>query len=142
MHQLLKSAATLIFATAFAAGVQAADAPMEIAGTQTVDAEGVITLIESTPNLVILDNRSEADYGAGHIEGAVRLIDTDINSPEDISAHVSGKEVPVLFYCNGLRCGRAAKAATKAVDYGYDKVFYYALGMEEWREKGLPLVTQ
>jgi len=115
---------------------------MQIDGATTVDAEGVIALIETAPNLTILDNRSVADYDAGHIEGAVRLIDTDITGEADIAAHVADKSAPVLFYCNGLSCGRAAKAAEMAIGYGYSNVNYYALGMTEWRSLGLPLMTR
>ncbi|TVR06994.1 MAG: rhodanese-like domain-containing protein [Salinarimonadaceae bacterium] len=128
-------------AAGLAFSAHAGDAPMEITGATTVDAEGVITLIETTPNLVILDNRSVADYDAGHIEGAIRLIDTDINGEADIAAHAADKGTPMLFYCNGLSCGRAANAAQMAVGYGYTNVSYYALGMTEWRSLGLPLVT-
>jgi rhodanese-related sulfurtransferase len=46
----------------------------------------------------------------------------------------------VLFYCNGVKCGRAAKAVEKAVTVGYTRVYYYALGMDEWKAEGLPLV--
>ncbi len=71
----------------------------------------------------------------------MRLIDTDINAEDDLLVQAA-KDAPVLFYCNGLRCGRAANAAIKAVGYGYTDVHYYALGIEEWRGMGLPLVTQ
>lgn len=118
-----------------------ADAPQTIPGTNTVDAEGVVELIMSTPDLVILDNRREADYAAGHIEGAVRLIDNDITGPEVLAAHGAHGDTPVLFYCNGLSCGRAANAAQMAVDWGYSNVHYYALGMEEWNSLGLPVVS-
>ncbi|MFW5641724.1 MAG: rhodanese-like domain-containing protein [Roseicyclus sp.] len=129
-------------ALAVAAPASAADAPETIPGATTVDAEGVIDLIGSQPDLVILDNRREADYAAGHIEGAVRLIDTDITGPEVLAAQVPGLDTPVLFYCNGLSCGRAANAAEIAVGWGYTAVHYYALGMTEWNELGLPLVSQ
>jgi len=133
-----------LFAAAFAftGAAQALDAPEAIDGATTVDADAVIELITSTPDLVILDNRRVADYEAGHIEGAVRLLDADIESDADISAHVGDKGDPVLFYCNGLSCGRAANAANKAIEFGYSNVFYYARGIEEWRELGLPLITQ
>ncbi|MFW5881774.1 MAG: rhodanese-like domain-containing protein [Roseicyclus sp.] len=129
-------------ALAVAAPASAADAPETIPGATTVDAEGVIDLIGSQPDLVILDNRREADYAAGHIEGAVRLIDTDITGTEVLAAQVPGLDTPVLFYCNGLSCGRAANAAEIAVGWGYTAVHYYALGMTEWNELGLPLVSQ
>lgn len=141
MRKFLTAAAGLLVAVGLSTAAHADLAPLEIEGATTVDAAGVIALVEQRPNLVILDNRSQADYDAGHIEGAVRLIDTDIASEADLLAHAD-KDVPVLFYCNGLRCGRAANAAIKAVSYGYTDVHYYALGMEEWKQQGLPLVTQ
>lgn len=125
-----------------AAAVQPAlaqDAPMTIAGTTTVNAEQVIDLVTKKSNLVILDNRKPEDFAAGHIEGAIRLIDTDV-TPDSLAKAVKTRETPVLFYCNGLKCGRAAKAAAVAVQQGYKEVYYYALGLEEWSKKGLPLV--
>ena len=119
-----------------------ADAPMEIAGATTVDADGIIDLIGATPELVILDNRREADFAAGHIEGAIRLIDDDITGPDVLAGVVPSTDTPVLFYCNGLACGRAAAAVEMAVGWGYSNVHYYALGMEEWNGLGLPVVTQ
>lgn len=119
-----------------------ADAPMQIDGATTVDAEGVIALITDRPDLVILDNRREGDFAAGHIEGAIRLIDTDITGPEVLAGVVPGPDTPVLFYCNGLSCGRAANAVEMAVGWGYSGVHYYALGMTEWAELGLPVITR
>jgi len=117
----------------------AQDAPMQISGANTVNAQQIFELITKRPNLVILDNRKEEDYAAGHLEGAIRLLDTDVSS-ETLARHVASKETPVLFYCNGVKCGRAAKATERAVQLGYSNVFYYALGMEEWNKEGLPLV--
>lgn len=116
-----------------------ADAPATIAGATTVNAEGVIDLIMNANGLVILDNRREADFAAGHIVGAVRLIDTDITGPDVLAAHAGAQDTPLLFYCNGLSCGRAANAVQMAVSWGYSNVHYYALGMSEWNELGLPV---
>ena len=123
-----------------ASNALAEGAPMEIKGAKTVNADAVIELIQKTNNLVILDNRSAADYEAGHIEGSARLIDTDITSEAAIAQYVKTKGTPVLFYCNGLKCGRAAKAVLKATEWGYQNVYYYALGLEEWKQRELPLV--
>jgi rhodanese-related sulfurtransferase len=131
----------IAFATflSLGAGALAQDAPLEIAGAKTVNAQQIFELFAKIPNVVILDNRKEEDFAAGHIEGAVRLIDTDV-TPESLAKHVKAKDTPVLFYCNGVKCGRAAKAAEKAVNLGYSKVYYYALGMDEWNAQKLPLV--
>jgi rhodanese-related sulfurtransferase len=132
----------MLFGAALALTVPALanEAPMDIKGAKTLNADGVIALIQKTSNIVILDNRSAADYEAGHIEGAVRLIDTDITDEAVLAKHVKAKNAPFLFYCNGLKCGRAAKATEKAVGWGYTNVHYYALGLEEWKQRKLPLV--
>jgi len=136
VRSILSALAVVLGLTGVAVGQ---DAPMQINGANTVNARQIFDLVSSKPNLVILDNRKEEDYAAGHIEGSIRLIDTDV-SPETLAKHIPTKATPVLFYCNGVKCGRAAKATEKAVRLGYTNVYYYALGMDEWHKEGLPLV--
>jgi rhodanese-related sulfurtransferase len=139
---MMRSMFAAVTGVALMIGVASARAdgvPMDIQGAKTVNADAVIELIQKADNLVVLDNRHAADFDAGHIEGAVRLIDTDLTAESVLAQHVKSKAAPVLFYCNGLKCGRAAKAATKAVEWGYSKVYYYAAGMDEWKQRGLPL---
>ncbi len=102
MTNLFKTVAAAFLSLALLAGPAAAeDAPLAIAGATTVDAEGVISLIEKHTDLVMLDNRREADFQRGHIEGAVRLLDTDVNA-DALAAAIATKDTPVLMYCNGL----------------------------------------
>ncbi len=142
MKSILRSVAALCVAAVVSIGLMPAahaDAPLEIGGAKTVDAAAVIELVQSNASLVIVDTRKEADFNAGHIQGAVRLIDTDMTSPDVLAKVVPAKDTPVLFYCNGLKCGRAAAASKLAVEWGYSNVHYYAKGMEEWRAEGLPV---
>ncbi|MEA2986159.1 MAG: hypothetical protein QOD94_2413 [Alphaproteobacteria bacterium] len=136
MRCFLIAAAALL---GLAVAAVAQDAPLDIPGATTVNAKQIFDLVAKTPNIVILDNRKEDDYAAGRIEGAIRLIDTDVNA-ESLAKHIKSKDTPVLLYCNGVKCGRAAKAAEKAVQLGYTKIYYYALGMDEWNAERLPLV--
>ena len=119
----------------------AEDAPLEIKGAKTVDCNGVIDLIATTPSLVVIDNRTQADFDSGHIEGAIRILDTDMTQ-ELLAGAVKTKESPVVFYCNGVKCGRAAHATTKALKWGYARVYYYAEGIHDWKVNQFPLVTQ
>lgn len=120
----------------------AQDAPMNIAGATTLDSKGVIDLISTTPGVAIIDNRTKADFDDGHIEGAVNITDTDMVSESALSGVVKSKAAPVLFYCNGVKCGRAAKATAKAVEWGYSRIYYYALGIQDWKANQFPLVTR
>jgi rhodanese-related sulfurtransferase len=139
MTYIRNSLLALVTLLSFGAVAAAQDAPMEIAGARTVDAKQIFELVSKSSSMVILDNRKPEDFAAGHLEGAIRLIDTDV-TPETLAKYVATKDTPVLFYCNGVKCGRAAKATQKAVELGYSKVYYYALGMDEWNAERLPLV--
>ena len=47
------------------------------------------------------------------------------------------KTARIVFYCNGVKCGKSKKAAKQAIATGYTKVFVYAEGMPVWEEKGM-----
>ena len=113
-------------------------APEFIDGTKRVSAEEVVELATNTPDLIIIDARKTSDReSAGWIEGSVGLPDYD-TSAESLAKHVPSKTTPVLFYCNGVKCGRSVKSSNVAVDSGYKNIYWFRGGWEEWTEKGMP----
>jgi rhodanese-related sulfurtransferase len=135
----------LIFVVALAylglGGVTHAGTPQDINGAKTLDSKGVIALIEREPKLVIIDVRNEKDFNDGHIEGAIRLLD-DVMLREgkgSLEKFAPNPNMAILFYCNGPNCGRAARSAQAAVEWGYKNVHYYYLGIPDWRAQKLPL---
>ena len=114
--------------------------PRTIEGTVRVSAEELIVLVESTPNLVILDARKKSDYRKGFIEGAISLPNTETNAKR-LAKYIKNKNSPILFYCNGVKCGRSVKAAHIAIEEGYNKIYWFRGGMEEWEAKGLPVIS-
>jgi rhodanese-related sulfurtransferase len=122
-----------------AAGSDKIVSPEHIEGSTIVDAEGLIEAFTQTPGLVLIDSRITADRKEGFIEGSVSLpdIETDCNS---LASSVPSLTTPALFYCNGIKCGRSARAATIAIDCGYTRVYWFRKGMEEWQEQEFPLV--
>jgi rhodanese-related sulfurtransferase len=115
------------------------DVPQYLDGTTRVTAEELILLVESTPDLIIIDARKGSDYRKGYIEGAVSLPNTE-TSAKTLAKYIKNKQTPVLFYCNGVKCGRSVVAARVAVKEGYKHIYWFRGGMEEWESKGLPLV--
>ena len=113
--------------------------PETIQGTRIVNSEQLIEAVSDTPGLVLIDSRVAADRNDGFIEGSVNLTDTD-TSCASLAGIVPGMASPVLFYCNGIRCGRSAKAAEVAVACGYSNVLWFRNGMEEWVAKEYPVV--
>ena len=113
--------------------------PERIPGVHNVDAEGLIGLYISTPGLVLIDSRINADRRQGYIEGSISLPDT-VTDCDTLATVAPAPQIPLLFYCNGVRCGRSARAARIAVDCGYSDVYWYRNGIEVWRRKEYPLV--
>jgi rhodanese-related sulfurtransferase len=127
----------LMFCMAFAA-VAENKAPDFIDGTKRVTAEEVVELVTNTPGLVIIDARKTSDRDeAGWIEGSVSLPDYDTNA-ESLAKHIPSKTTPVLFYCNGVKCGRSVTSSKKAVESGYTNIYWFRGGWEEWTQKGMP----
>ena len=114
-------------------------APDFIDGTKRVSAEEVVELVMNTPGLVVIDARKASDReSAGWIEGSIGLPNYDTNA-ETLAKHIPAKTTPVLFYCNGVKCGRSVESSKKAVSLGYKNIYWFRGGWEEWMEKGMPV---
>lgn len=116
-------------------------APDDIPGTVKVDAEGVLDLVEKVPGLVIVDARIRQDRLQGYIEGSLSLPDVETDC-QSLAAILPRKSTPVLFYCNGPKCGRSVHASRKALGCGYNRVYWFRGGFEEWTRKNYPYVKK
>lgn len=113
--------------------------PESINGTTIVAAEGLIELATQQSQLVMIDSRVTADRKEGFIEGSISLPDTDSRC-KSLAQAVAALNSPLLFYCNGVKCGRSGRAAMIAVACGYSNIYWYRNGMQEWQKKEFPLV--
>ena len=113
--------------------------PPEIPGATKVDAEGLVDLVQTQERLVVVDSRIASDRAHGYIEGSISLPDihTDCDNLRKL-AH--DRATPILFYCNGPKCGRSGKAVKKAIACGYTRLYWFRGGFEEWRIKGYPTI--
>lgn len=130
-----------LFAPVMASAAEDELAPKEITGAKTVDSDGVFEVFTTHDDLVVIDSRKKRDYDAGHLEGAIRLINVETDA-DSLAQTIPSKDTPVLFYCNGPKCGRAADSVKIAVDNGYKNIFYYYKGMGEWKNLDLPVVVE
>jgi rhodanese-related sulfurtransferase len=114
-------------------------APENVPGTTRVTAEQVIDLLGKEAALIIIDSRKTSDRNKGYIEGSIGLQDTD-TTPAALAKHISSKTTPVVFYCNGEKCGRSVVASKIAVSDGYKNIYWFRGGWDEWSAKGLPVM--
>ena len=106
-------------------------------GYSLIDTEGLKKMLDTNAVMTVIDARNPEEYQEVHIKGAINVPvkqwDAAANRlPADKSARI-------VFYCNGIKCGKSKKAAQKALKLGFDNVFVYAEGMPVWEEKGMPI---
>jgi rhodanese-related sulfurtransferase len=123
-----------VFTLCAAASLQAAETGYPVIATDELK-----TLLDEGAAMTVIDARNPEEYQEVHIKGA-------INIPEKKFSEYTGQLPPdkaarLVFYCNGVKCGKSKKAAKKAAELGYTDILVYAEGMPVWEEQGLPIVA-
>ncbi|MFX1512834.1 MAG: rhodanese-like domain-containing protein [Promethearchaeota archaeon] len=95
-------------------------------------------LIDTTPDLFILDARTQAEYDVAHIEGATLIPHTEI--ADRTGELPSNKSEILLVYCGSGK--RSANASQQLEDLGYTNVRNMANGlMFGWIPAGYPIIN-
>jgi phage shock protein E len=82
---------------------------------------------------VILDVRTEGEFGSGHVPGAVNIPHDELASR---LSELASTDQPVVVYCrSGKRAGMASEVLVAA---GYTQVLHLEGDMNEWQANGLP----
>jgi rhodanese-related sulfurtransferase len=115
--------------------------PEKIAGVTTVNAEEVIEKLTSEQPPILIDARIRNDREHGFIENSISLpdINTNCDTLKDVS---EDKGQHLMFYCNGVQCGRSVVSIKVASSCGYHKLSWFKGGFAEWKEKGYQYETQ
>lgn len=114
-----------------------------VPGAETIDVKKAKELFDS--GALFIDSRSKTAFDAGHIPGAENIPLSKTPTEADFAAvktaleKVAKKEEPVVMYCNGIKCPLSAAMASKALEWGYKKVYYFRIGFPAWKEAGYPV---
>ena len=113
-------------------GCQTSDKPKvtddvkETALVTTITAEEAKTMLD-TEDVILVDVRTQEEFDAGYIEGAILLPDYDIEAKAE--SLLTDKDATILIYCRSGR--RSAAAAEKLVDMGYQNIYDMG-GIIDW----------
>lgn len=113
--------------------------PDSIKDTTKVDAESFFELANKRPDLIIIDARIKEDREQGHIEGSISLPNI-ITNCKKLAEVIPTPDTHTLFYCNGVKCGRSVESIKIAKKCGYQKIYWFRGGFEEWQLKGYPSI--
>ena len=91
-------------------------------------------------DVVFIDARSETNFKFDHIPGAISLPVLGDKFTEANLTMIVAKDKPVVFYCNcGPTCNYSPFAAKKAIEMGYQKVYFLKAAIDGWSEAGYPI---
>ena len=104
-------------------------------GAPAISGEALARRIASDDAPVVLDVRSDSEYAAGHIPGAIHIPFQSVASRADELP--DDKDRTVVVYCaHGPRAAWAGRALRHA---GYTDVVYLEGHMSAWEDAGRPL---
>lgn len=90
--------------------------------------------------VLVIDARYRNDYDSRHIPGSVSLPRYRFGEEFErlrptLEKHSDG---PIIVYCLNNPCQDSLHVARALVHLGYNNVFHYPGGFEEWQGAGLP----
>jgi rhodanese-related sulfurtransferase len=108
-------------------------------GFAVISTDDLKGFMERKDKMVLIDARTPEEYREAHIVGAINIPEKDF---EQASSQLpADKGTLLVFYCNGVKCGKSKRVAFKTAPLGYTAIFIYGEGIPVWEESNLPLET-
>ena len=98
-----------------------------VSANQTMTTQELQNKLNAKEDFVLLDVRTQEEYNAGYIAGAILLPYDEINAKATIV--LPDKEKEIVLYCRSGR--RSAIAKKSLLDLGYQKVVDFG-GVKRW----------
>ncbi|WP_455209749.1 rhodanese-like domain-containing protein [Kaarinaea lacus] len=115
------------------------EAPILLEGSIKVTAEELLDLKAEFADLVIINIHPGDASQSINIEGAVTVSEQTL-SPHTLAALTKDKFTPLVIFGADEHSVHSYKAARQAVSLGYTYVFWFRGGLQEWLDKGMPVV--
>lgn len=107
-------------------------------GYKYINSEQLKTMVDKKgKDLLVFDARNPEEYQEVHIPRSLNLPQKKFDKYKHLLP--KNKKVQLVFYCNGVKCGKSKKAAKMAIAEGYKNVLVYAEGMPVWEEMNYPI---
>lgn len=106
---------------------------------KVISTEELKSLMDKKANVVLIDARTPDEYREAHIAGAINIPEKGIE--KGVTQLPEERRTPLIFYCNGVKCGKSSRVAKLVAPLGYTDISIYSEGIPVWEERNLPLTT-
>ena len=131
-----------LLGTSVAEAIEKKDGQFQVFTAATDLKQWVAQAKASGRQYAIIDYRSRAEYDAGHIPGAVWIMQatpTNVAAPDNKFAHAVLARYPVttciILYGNSFTLERDVAGSVSAAGYNVAHTFSYSGGYSQWTEQ-------
>ncbi len=104
--------------------------------TTEITREELKAKIDWDEDLVVVETLGSRYYEDAHLPGAINIPHTEV---EDLApAMLPDKSAEIVVYCSNKACQNSPQAARRLMALGYENVYDYEEGKQDWIEAGLP----
>lgn len=87
-----------------------------------------------------VDARDMWEFADGHVKGAINLPEIDF-APDHPALKELNKNEVLVIYCSSSECGLSTKLAIELLKLGYENLYVFEEGWDEWVERDYPIET-
>lgn len=103
---------------------------------QTIDREQLKQWMDEKRDFALIEALPQAEFRRAHLPGAMNVPTQDEAFEDKAEEAVPDKSQPVVVYCANKECPASPQAGHKLEHMGYEKVYDYEAGKEDWQEAG------
>lgn len=103
---------------------------------KTISREELMQKMERSEDFALVEVLSPQSYEDFHLPGAINVPLGD-GFEDRIQAALPDKRRTVVVYCMDEECQASPTAARRMEELGYEHVYDYAAGKQDWRAAGL-----
>lgn len=115
------------------------DMPASLPGIKLITGQELKKWMDEKKKIVIIDNRNKEQFTKEHIPGAILITVDELIKDPKLSDKLD-KNVPLVLYCNGVKCWRSPAAALLYQSLGFKEIYYFRNGLPEWIKLDYPTV--
>lgn len=106
---------------------------------QTIARDVLKQWMDEDRDFMLVEALAQDKFEEAHLPGAVNIPLEDERFEGLVNELLPDKDEPVVVYCANRQCPASTKEARKLESMGYNEVYDYEGGKEDWRKAGYEL---
>ncbi|CAA9534858.1 MAG: hypothetical protein AVDCRST_MAG05-4754 [uncultured Rubrobacteraceae bacterium] len=103
---------------------------------RTISRDELKGRLDRGEEVVLVETLGPGYFEDAHLPGAINIPHTEVE--ELAPGLLPDKAAPIVVYCSNRACQNSPQAAKRLASLGYENVYDYEEGKQDWIEAGLP----